>query len=199
MPDLVLDPVYLRDTTIESFIDVDDACLLDDLCVTGLGRRRVLRFGSRIGNTGTADLVVGAPEAENPYWTFDTCHMEFEIADYARYELISPEAGTVAVVGAKSGFCLRDSEPWETDSTEACDRYDCELQGIGQRCADNYGYSLQCQWVDITDVPAGTYDLRVTINADRKFEELDYSNDVVTVRVAIRADGIEVAPLSEQP
>jgi hypothetical protein len=200
LPDLVLDGAYLRDTTLQAFIDVDDPCLVDDLCVTGLGRRRVVRFGSRIGNTGSADLVVGAPGPDNPYWTFDACHEEYQLDGYARYDLIEPDSGGVVVVGAKSGFCMRDSEPWDPDaSAESCRQYDCKLQGVSQSCADNYGSALQCQWIDITDVPAGSYDLRVTVNADRKFEELDYANDVVTVRLEITSNDVVVSPAQESP
>src|SRR5688572_7749582 len=77
LPDLVLDGAYLRDTTSEDFVDVTDACLVAQRCTTGTGRRRVVRFGTRTGNLGTADLVMGKPGESNPYWSFDSCHMNY--------------------------------------------------------------------------------------------------------------------------
>ena len=46
-------------------------------------------------------------------------------------------------------------------------------------CGDLYGRHLDCQWIDISDVPAGTYILRQTVNPDRLTAETDYKNNVV--------------------
>lgn len=193
LPDLVLDAAYLIDTTIEDRIDTDDQCLLNEGCVTGLGERRVVRFGSRTGNIGTADFLLGRPEAENPSWGYDACHEAYELVGFAFYELFDA-AGTRVLTGVKNGFCIRDSEPWELEGGPFCRSFDCNGQGIGQGCADNYGSELLCQWVDITGVAAGAYLLRVTVNANRRFAELDYSNNVVEVNLEIRDDGVSVLP-----
>jgi hypothetical protein len=195
LPDLLLDADYLKDTTIQDFVDIDDECLLEDACVTGLGRRRIVRFGSRTANVGTVDLVVGAPDDSSEYYAFDSCTKEYQLDGYARYELREADSDEVLIVGRKKGFCMRDSEVWDPNLPEtACKEYDCKQQGIGVGCADNYGSALQCQWVDITGLSPGTYDLRVIINADRKLEELDYANNVVTVRLEISPDDIAVQP-----
>ena len=52
-------------------------------------------------------------------------------------------------------------------------------QGIGVNCADNYKWDIDCQWVDMTTVSYGTFQLRVTLNPLRKVFESDYSNNVV--------------------
>ncbi len=193
LPDLVLDAAYLVDTTIEDVVDTDDQCLLNEGCVTGLGSRRVVRFGSRTGNIGNADFLLGRPEAGNPYWTFDACHDAYDLVGFAFYELFDA-AGVRVLTGVKNGFCIRDSEPWELEGGPFCRSFDCNGQGIGQGCADNYGSELQCQWVDITGVPAAAYLLRVTVNANRSIAELDYSNNVVEVNLEIRDDGVRVLP-----
>jgi len=193
LPDLVLDAAYLIDTTIEDTIDTDDVCLMNEGCVTGLGERRVVRFGSRTGNIGTADFLLGRPEAGNPFWTYDACHDAYDLVGFAFYELLDA-TGAVVLTGVKNGFCIRDSEPWELEGGPFCRSFDCNGQGIGQGCADNYGSELQCQWVDITGVPAGAYTLRVTVNANRATAELDYSNNVVTVNLEILDDAVRVMP-----
>ncbi|NIS30206.1 MAG: hypothetical protein GWN07_08135, partial [Actinobacteria bacterium] len=42
-----------------------------------------------------------------------------------------------------------------------------------------------CQWVDVTDVEAGDYDLWVDLNYERLLNESDYSNNSSLVRVSV--------------
>lgn len=194
LPDLVLDAAYLVDTTTLDTVTVDDMCLLQESCVTGLGERRVVRFGSRTGNVGNADFVLGATVMSNPLWTFDTCQEAYDLVGFARYVLLDRATGETVVVGAKNGFCIADAEQWTAESGASCDVYDCSNQGISRGCADNYGSALECQWVDVTDVPPGEYELRVTINADRNVEELDYENNTVRVPIELSQTSVTVVP-----
>jgi hypothetical protein len=192
LPDLVLDAAYLADTTMEDSVRIEDRCLVMAGCVTGLGERRVVRFGSRTGNVGTADLRLGAPSLTNPYWTFDACKEEFGVVGFARYELLAASSGEVVATGIKNGFCIRDSEPYELEGGARCDTYDCARQGIGRGCSDNYGSALECQWLDITGVSPGSYTLRATVNASFAIAELDYSNNIVELPLQIRDDQVSV-------
>jgi Lysyl oxidase len=189
-PDLVLDRAYLVDTTAEDVVSIDDACLVSEGCVTGLGQRRVVRFGSRTGNVGTAALSLGNPGASNPYWAADSCQGGFDLLGFARYELFDASTGASVLTGGKNGFCIRDSEPWQLEGDASCYAYNCADQGISPGCADNYGSELQCQWVDITNVPAGLYTLRVIINATFSVPELDYANNVVDVNLRVEDDEV---------
>ncbi|HTV18977.1 MAG TPA: hypothetical protein VMG12_09910, partial [Polyangiaceae bacterium] len=75
LPDLVLDGAYLMATIQQDFVEASaDQCLFNEGCVTGDGRRRVVRFGTRSANVGSADVIVGKPVAGNPLWEFDACH-----------------------------------------------------------------------------------------------------------------------------
>ena len=192
LPDLVLDAAYLLDTTALDTVTVDDPCSLQEQCVTGLGQRRVVRFGSRMGNIGSADFVLGDPDQDNPLWTFDSCQMIYNLVGFSRYELRDAASGETVLRGNKRGFCISDPEPWIPESDAICEQYDCNHQGISPGCADNYGSSLPCQWVDVTDVPSGSYELEVGVNSDHRVAEQSYANNVVTLRIELSADGLQV-------
>ena len=70
--------------------------------------------------------------------------------------------------------------------------WDGRDQGISQSCSDNYGAELECQWVDITDVPPGSYVMRATVNGSRKIVERDYDNNHVDVNLEISDDEVLV-------
>jgi len=184
LPDLVLDADYLVDTTALDTVTVDDMCRLAEGCVTGLGERRVVRFGSRTGNLGPGDFILGAAQAGNPLWTHNTCRDSYDLVGFAWYALINRVTNEEVVTGAKNGFCIADADHYQ-DSVGFCDVYDCDDQGISRGCADNYGSELECQWVDITGLVPGAYELRVTINADRRVPEVSYDNNVVRVQLDI--------------
>ena len=61
-------------------------------------------------------------------------------------------------------------------------RYRCGTgqQGISRNCGDLYGRHLDCQWIDVTDVPPGTYQLRLHVNPDRRAPESDYRNNILS-------------------
>ncbi|HEU4577949.1 MAG TPA: lysyl oxidase family protein [Polyangiaceae bacterium] len=188
LPDLVLDEAYLLDSTRFDIQNIQDPCAVQQGCATGLGERRVVRFGSRMGNVGQADFLLGAPEQQNPLWTQDSCGMRFSLAGFARYEL-RDASGQLVLTGTKNEFCMTDAEEWIPESGAQCHKYTCKNQGIVPGCADNYGTDLPCQWLDVTDVPAGEYELSVTVNAAHAIAEQDYANNNVKLRLRIGANG----------
>ena len=150
----------------------------------------LLRFGVRVRNTGTADLVLGDPLCPNctsnplavcgnPNFTCSPAegHNHAHYSNYARYELLDPSNQAV-VIGHKQGFCLLDSEC-------ANPRYTCDNQGISAGCADEYGSHLGCQYLDITGIPAGDYTLRVTVDPFSRIAELNEGDNVFSIAVTI--------------
>ena len=156
-------------------------------CVRGTGTRRLLRFDGAIENLGGGDLVLGAP-ANNPLFTYDSCHGHFHLKDIMKNELLSADTkqpvvvGSSSIVSYKEGFCMEDVQQVAGNQSG---KFSCTNQGITSGWEDVYDASLDCQWLDITDVQAGNYILRITVNPDGTFFESDTSNNSVEIPVTI--------------
>jgi hypothetical protein len=181
-PDLVLLGDMMKDTieiTTAAFAPTD--CEVLEACVELPGVRRLLRFDTVTANLGDADLVVGVPPApgvSDDLFTWSPCHGHHHVTGYASYTV---RGGAIAL-GRKQSFCLHDVQAIEPTSGN---NYDCTKQGISAGWADVYPRSLPCQFIDITDLPSGTYTLEVEVNAARKLVESDTSNNVWMTDVSL--------------
>lgn len=192
-PDLIVDEDYLRGSLTIDYINANDQCLINERCVGGPGRRKLIRFGTRIANIGNADLQLGAPADDNPYWAFDECHGHFHFEAYAAYELHDPISGRTLPVGAKSGFAVVDIGVYDPEiAVDGCRGYGGGNQGITAGCQDTYSRGLTCQWIDVTGVPDGEYDVVVTTNPDGLITELDTENNAARVRVRMQGDNLQI-------
>lgn len=160
-----------------------DSCAIEEGCVTAAGRRRLLRFATMTPNIGEADLVLGRPEGTSGF-EYAACHGHYHFEGYARYELVD-RGGAIVATGHKQAFCLLDSARVDIPGAPAAPRFHCEFQGIQRGWADIYDAVLDCQWVDITDVPEGEYLLRISINPERIIAESDFGNNTVEIPVAL--------------
>jgi hypothetical protein len=187
LPDLTIDGARLAasaDFKTKVFSSRD--CAVVEGCVGGTGKRLLLRFDVATPNIGTADLVLGRPEDHPEYFEYSPCHGHYHFSGYARYELLTTSGANV-MTGRKQAFCLEDFAPYSSDAGPA--KFTCSYQGISVGWQDIYGKYLDCQWLDVTGVPAGNYLLRVTINPDQILTESDYSNNSATVPVRIPGKG----------
>ena len=169
----------------------ENSCEIAEACVGGTGRRRLLNFEGRIENLGPGDLNPG-PEQNNPLYEFSECHGHYHFLDFTDYRLLDGE-GAVAAQGHKQSFCLVDMDrvedytgPSPGEHPEPGDR-GCSYLSAGW--ADIYGVGTDCQWVDVTDVPAGNYVLQVAVNPLGRVSEMNISNNVVQVPVYLPDDG----------
>lgn len=158
-PDLVVDQNTLRTSLNIGTVNGNDPCLIGEGCLTGYGQRDVINFSTRIANIGDADYYIGQPQTGNQF-VFDQCHGHWHYAGYARYDLYD-SLGTPMQAGFKNGFCVMDLQCFGGMA-----KYGCGDMGISASCADIYGAGLACQWLDITNVPAGRYTLVVRVNWD---------------------------------
>jgi hypothetical protein len=185
LPDLIVDPNDLGAFLTVNTLDVKpDACELVDRCVGAAGARRVLRFLTTTANIGTADLVLGVPEDHPEHFSWSECDHEWKYAGFASYKLLDP-SGNVAAVGGKSAFCIMDERNYAEDGSGPV--YTCGTQGLSVGWADVYSAGLDCQWIDVTDVPAGDYTLEVSVAPNGMLAELSHDNNSASVPVSIAA------------
>jgi hypothetical protein len=87
------------------------------------------------------------------------------------------------IVGLKQAFCWLDSS---RVSGSLPGKFNCSNQGITTGWSDVYGRGLDCQWIDITGLAAGTYQLRVSVNDTHILvSESDYTNNYGALKVRI--------------
>jgi hypothetical protein len=189
LPDMIFnadaaDPVVVSRTFAPTECSIAEGCAV-------AGTRKLLQFTGEVWNIGDGDLVLGDPTT-SPLFEFHSCHGHFHFEDFAAYRLIGP-TGLVAA-GFKFGFCLLDSFQFDPAANPA-PAFDCDFQGLQAGWADVYSRGLDCQWVDVTDVPDGAYTLEVEVNPARVIVESDYTNNVVSIPVVI---GDPIGPPNDQ-
>jgi len=162
-PDLIVVESALRNSLQVDSIFNNDQCYIDEGCLSGTGSRQLIKFTTQIANVGDADYYVGQPPqiitGGNNTWAWDACHNHWHYDGYAEYVLLDEQDNEIPA-GFKSGFCLADifcEQGYER-------KYTCVDQGISAHCTDVYSSQLDCQWIDVTNVPEGVYKLRVRVN-----------------------------------
>ncbi|XP_036409763.1 lysyl oxidase-like 5b [Megalops cyprinoides] len=185
LPDLVPDPYYIQASTYIQRVQMYALrCAAEENCLArsayrpstrDLDYRVLLRFPQRVKNQGTADFL---PVKPRHLWEWHSCHQHYHSMDaFSNYDLLDFSTGQKVAEGHKASFCLEDT---------GCDpgvrrRYACtaHTQGLSPGCYDTYHANIDCQWIDITDVPPGNYILKVTVNPNFLVQETDFSNNVV--------------------
>jgi len=165
----------------------EQSCQFVDGCLGGVGERRLLRFDTITPNLGDADFYVGNHNNHPELFEQSECSMAWLFVNYARYRLLD-ESGAEVGHGHKSAFALIDLAPFTMDAGPPQYGFG-EDMGISVGWADIYDAGLDCQWVDITDVPAGQYTLELSINPDHVIEESTYDNNILQLAVTIEDGG----------
>jgi hypothetical protein len=186
LADLVVNPGRAQvDLALRTAEFEEGACELnpDEACIDAPGVRRLLHFSVETPNLGDADLVLGQPDPDNPNFQYSECHGHYHFEGYAEYRLLDADGGEMAA-GRKQAFCLVDTERYVDDpSVSQSARYRCDSQGIQRGWSDVYGAALPCQFIDVTDVPDGAYELEIELNAERTLPEKDFENNLVSIPV----------------
>ncbi|XP_062843893.1 lysyl oxidase-like 5b [Trichomycterus rosablanca] len=189
LPDLVPDPYSIQAGSYIQRVQMYALrCAAEENClarsayrpsVRDLDYRVLLRFPQKVRNLGTADFLPVKPRHQ---WEWHSCHQHYHSMDaFSLYDLLDVNTGRKVAEGHKASFCLEDT---------GCDRgfqrrYACtaHTQGLSPGCHDTYAANIDCQWIDITDVPPGNYILKVTVNPNFLVPESDFSNNVVRCEV----------------
>jgi hypothetical protein len=154
-------------------------CAVIERCVDRAGTRKLLMFDAAIANIGGAHLVIGDPAERPGLFHFSECHDHYHMSEFSAYKILNRK-GQVVLNKRKQGFCLRDDVKYFGTAGPGRN-FTCEHQGISKGWQDVYDKSLDCQWVDITNLRPGRYQLQVTVNPKRLLREGNYGNNTVTV------------------
>ncbi|MFA5935315.1 MAG: PQQ-dependent sugar dehydrogenase [Patescibacteria group bacterium] len=114
-------------------------------------------------------------------------HAHYHYNDFGIYKLEMIGSAAVSapiqpVVTQKTTFCLRDDlaigAPSE-GAKQAAKYNGCHghKQGVSVGWADVYPYTLADQFLDVTDLPAGTYRLSFSVDPQSHFSEMTRSNN----------------------
>lgn len=89
--------------------------------------------------------------------------------------------GVRVAEGHKASFCLEDNQCMAgVEQRFACANFGD--QGISVNCSDIYKYTVDCQWVDITDLEPGIYSFKVAINPEFKIGEMSFENNAAVCK-----------------
>jgi len=149
------------------------------------GLRRILRVTVRNINFGFAETSIPAVKTSGNLFMYSTCHGHFHFNNFAKYILYDQD-GIIIADGGKESYCLEDSgavleAPW----VECNPYFDCGNQGVQRGWTDEYDASLDCQYLDITNVPPGNYRLEVLTNHARHIPEISFTNTYFAVDLAL--------------
>uniref|UniRef100_A0A3P9K3S0 Lysyl oxidase homolog n=1 Tax=Oryzias latipes TaxID=8090 RepID=A0A3P9K3S0_ORYLA len=183
LPDLVPDPYAIQaGAYVQRMQMYALRCAAEENCLSAyaptvrdIDFRVLLRFPQKVKNQGTSDFLPVKPRHQ---WDWHSCHQHFHSMDaFSNYDLLDVVSGLKVAEGHKASFCLEDTgcEPGFRR------RYACttHTQGLSPGCHDTYAANIDCQWIDITDVPPGNYILKVTVNPNLYVLESDFSNNIV--------------------
>jgi hypothetical protein len=186
-PDLLVLQSTLQSSLVQDQLTAEN-CQVNEGCLTGYGLRDIIRFTTHIKNIGESDYYIGDPTAHPDQFTWDPCHQHWHYVGYAEYLLFDMN-GNAIPVGYKNGFCVLDLEC----SGGGTAQYGCGNMGISAGCGDIYSSGLPCQWIDITDVDTGKYQLVIRVNWDQSPDALgriesDYDNNWAQACIRLSRD-----------
>jgi hypothetical protein len=191
-PDLAVDVNDLAGSIVIGERSFDEtSCAIAEGCVTQTGTRRLLMFDTATMNIGNADLVVGNP-TQSACFKWSQCHQHYHFRGVGRYTLYQQDGTTVAAVGHKQGFCIDDTYAAPgldvAPAVPSAELFNCtDNQGLHVGFEDVYPNNIDCQWIDVTGLPAGTYQLSVVVNGDHYLPESDYTNNEGRVQLKLPA------------
>ena len=166
----------LAELSVASFNFTARSCSMIEGCVAAPGLRKLLRFSVSVLNQGQRDVTLPDPALHPLSFHFSPCHFHYHYQHFAEYSLIA--AGQVQLVGHKQAFCLEDTKQELVGrGVECMPHFNCTSPGIQRGWSDYYGADLDCQWIDVTGLPAGEYSLRVEVNQNRLIAEESYDNN----------------------
>lgn len=131
-------------------------------------------------------------------------HSHWHVDEMVRFDMW----GSSGILrGAKIGFCFLDTDPYDFSLPGASSTpyysgswcgHDADAlairMGMSIGWGDRYGWFLPFQWVDVTDLPSGSYTLRAKVDPYQFFVESSEANQCafVTLSLSTASDVVTV-------
>lgn len=127
-------------------------------------------------------------------------HTHWHLLRFDDYELRSAGDNALVKPAQKTGFCIGDRydvdhfEDWPNEPRISVWKQQCGLNrpellrlrtGMSVGFGDDYSPQLEGQYIDVTGLPAGDYDLVHRVNSDGSLLESDYTNNAACVGVRL--------------
>ncbi|WP_437837301.1 lysyl oxidase family protein [Sorangium sp. So ce1153] len=169
--DLVLEPAERGEPVAFEAVSVaEDACEVQRGCVGGSGRRALMRFNVSLRNAGEVPLELGAP-SESDVFEPNFCESSYVVPRLFRAVLRQGDA--VAAEAELDARCV----------AMASGQYSCDAQGLGPGDHVEQPGTFACNALDVTGVPAGLYELEITVNPRKTLAEASFDNNTIVLPV----------------
>ena len=127
-------------------------------------------------------------------------HVHWHLLRFDTYELRRAGGGALVRPAQKTGFCIGDRydvdhfADWPNEPRVRMWKQQCGMSkpdllrlrgGMSVGFGDDYDPQLEGQYIDVTGLPAGQYDLVHRVNSDVSLLESDYSNNSACVGVRL--------------
>lgn len=153
-------------------------------------------------DTAQRDTPAGA------YYEPAETHEHWHLLGFEYFQLRKPDGETI-VTDRKNGFCLGDRYDLDDELAhrpddpaspagllaQSLDGHMCEhhnpaalnvMFGISVGSGDDYKHEVDFQWLELTHVPSGVYDVVNVVNSDRMLLEKDYSNNASSIAIHVQ-------------
>jgi hypothetical protein len=160
-------------------------------CISA-GEHRVIYFDLFLDNKGDADFHVGKPIERPDVFLYQPTRFKEKFYTWR----LTDNAGVEKKTGFKVAVCLMDFTPPR--------RYNCGDQGVSVGSHDLYAQDMHCQFIEVDNLPDGTYTLHVTANAYtvqqvkngqtplRGLEEDNYEDNTISVQLELKGENVSV-------
>ena len=153
---------------------------------TTRGTNRVLAIEFDVANRGKEDLYLGIPST-SPLTLPDPCINAHRFYGFLRFVLRDAK-NVIVKMNEPLSHCFRDDRQ-ENPASSATRRFGCNtLGGLQAGWVYESDPTIPCQLLDLSDIPAGSYSLEVTVDPWNRVIETNESNNSVRIPVTIEPE-----------
>jgi hypothetical protein len=158
----------------EAFVRLDvaaDDCRIYDGCFTGSGRRALIQLDVKVKNVGAAPVELGEPWRNDAFHA-SLCQSAYVLDDFIEARVLD-QNGKAVSKGRLATRCVAAESGG----------YTCSLQGLmpGESSAQPNG---GCNFVDVTGLVQGDYQLELTVNPRHVVAEANFDNNRLVLPLA---------------